>query len=72
MVCPFPQKLLIFQWLPVLSGSNPELAHVSTQGVAGPPTPKKKKQKEKIHPDSPPPPPPKKKKKKKKEKGPER
>ena len=65
MVCPFPQKLLIFQWLPVLSGSNPELAHVSTQGVAGPPTPKKKKQKEKIHPDSPPPLPKKKKKKRK-------
>ena len=66
MVCPFPQKLLIFQWLPVLSGSNPELAHVSTQGVAGPPTPKKKKRKkEKIHPDSPPPPPKKKKKEKK-------
>ena len=48
MVCPFPQKLLIFQWLPVLSGSNPELAHVSTQGVAGPPTPKKKKHPLKI------------------------
>ena len=71
MVCPFPQKLLVFQWLQVLSGSNPEVAHVSTQGVAGLPTPKKKKQKEKIHPDSPPPPPPQKK-KIEKEKGPER
>ena len=71
MVCPFPQKLLIFQWLPVLSGSNPEMAHVSTQGVAGPPTPKKKKRKD--PPRQPPPrPPPPKKKEKEKEKGPER
>ena len=67
MVCPFPQKLLIFQWLPVLSGSNPELAHVSTQGVAGPPTPKKKKTKRKDPPRQPPPLPKKKKEKKKKD-----
>ena len=68
MVCPFPQKLLIFQWLPVLSGINPEMAHVSTQGVAGPPTPKKKQNKKKRSTQTAPPPPPAKKKKKKKRK----
>ena len=52
---------------PVLSGSNPEVAHVSTQGVAGLPTPKKKKQKEKDPPRHPPaPPPPQKKNRKRK------
>ena len=66
-VCPFPQKLLISHWLPVLSGSNPEMAHVSTQGVPGPPTPKKKTTKRKDPPShNPLPPPPKKKKKKEK------
>ena len=71
-VCPFPQKLLISHWLPVLSGSNPEMAHVSTQGVPGPPTPKKKNnQKEKNLPATTPPP-KKKKKKRKKKKGQER
>ena len=68
MVCPFPQKLLIFQWLPVLSGSNPELAHVSTQGVAGPPTPNEKNKKKRSTQAAPRPPPrhpPKKKKKRK-------
>ena len=66
-VCPFPQKLLISHWLPVLSGSNPEMAHVSTQGVPGPPTPKKKTTKRKDPPShNPLPPPPKKKRKKKK------
>ena len=68
MVCHSPQKLLIFQWLPVLSGSNPEVAHLSTQGVAGPPTPKKKNKKKRSTQTAPPP----KKKKEKKDKGPER
>ena len=72
-VCPFPQKLLISHWLPVLSGSNPEMAHVSTQGVPGPPTPKKKTTKKKrTSKPPPPPPPPQKKKKRKKKKGQER
>ena len=64
-VCPFPQKLLISHWLPVLSGSNPEMAHVSTQGVPGHPTPKKKNNKKKRPSQPPPPPPPPQKKKKK-------
>ena len=67
-VCPFPHKLLISHWLPVLSGSNPEMAHVSTQGVPGHPTPKKKTSKRKDSPSHHPLPPPKKKKKKKKKK----
>ena len=60
-VCLFPQKLLISHWLPVLSGSNPEMAHVSTQGVPGPPTPKKKTTKEKTLQATTPSPPKKKK-----------
>ena len=34
-----PPKLLISHWLPVLSGSNPEVAYVTTQGVPLPPYP---------------------------------
>ena len=68
-VCLFPQKLLISHWLPVLSGSNPEMAHVSTQGVPGPRTPKKKTTKRKDPPSHHPLPP---KKKRKKKKGQER
>ena len=79
MVC--PQKLLISHRLPVLSGSNPEVAYVTTQGVPLPPPPhththpgkkdqekKKRKKKEGAHP--PPPPPHQKKKKKKRPKRP--
>ena len=63
MVCPFPQKLLISHWLPVLSGSNPEVAPCIHPGRTGTPNPpRKKQQKEKTLRD----PPPKKKKKEKK------
>ena len=68
MVRPFPPKLLISHWLPVLSGSNPEMAHVSTKGVPGPPTPKKKTTKRKDPPSHYPLIPPKKNKKIKKDK----
>ena len=69
MVCPFPQKLLISHWLPVLSGSNPEVAPCIHHGRTGTPNhTRKKQQKEKTHPDLPPPPKKKKKKKKKKRK----
>ena len=67
-VCPFPQKLLISHWLPVLSGSNPEMAHVSTQGVPGPSTPKKKTTKRKDPPSHHPSPPKKRKKAREKKK----
>ena len=71
MVCPFPQKLLISHWLPVLSGSNPEVAPCIHPGRTGTPNhTRKKQQKEKTLPDLPPP--PKKKKKKRKEKRPEK
>ena len=75
MVCPFPQKLLISHWLPVLSGSNPEVAPCIHPGRTGTPNhTRKKQQKEKTLPDLPlpTPPPPKKKKKKKKKKRPEK
>ena len=68
-VCLFPQKLLISHWLPVLSGSNPEMAHVSTQRFWDPRLPRKKQQKEKTLQATTPPPP---KKKRKKKKGQER
>ena len=68
MVCPFPQKLLISHWLPVLSGSNPEVTPCIHLGRTGTPNhTRKKQQKEKTLPD-PPTPTKKKKKKKKKEK----
>ena len=68
MVCPFPQKLLISHWLPVLSGSNPKVAPCIHPGRTGTPNhTRKKQQKEKTLPDLPPHP-KKKKKKKKKEK----
>ena len=70
LVCPFLPKLLISHWVPVLSGSNPETARVSTQGVPGPPppTPKKKNNKKKRPTQTPPPPKKKKKKRKNDEK----
>ena len=72
MVCPFPQKLLISHWLPVLSGSNPEVAPCIHSGRTGTPNhTRKKKQKEKTLPDLPPPT-QKKKRKKKKKKRPEK
>ena len=67
MVCPFPQKLLISHWLPVLSGCNPEVAPCIHPGRTGTPNhTRKKQQKEKTLPDLPPPQKKKKKKKKKK------
>ena len=54
LVCAFLPKLLIPHWLPVLSGSNPETARVSTQGVPGPPTTKKKNNKKKRPAQTPP------------------
>ena len=69
MVCPFPQKLLISHWLPVLSGSNPEVAPYIHPGRTGTPNhTRKKQQKEKTLPDLPPTPQKKKKKKKRKRK----
>ena len=62
MVC--PQKLLISHRLPVLSGSNPEVAYVTTQGVPLPPPPTHTHTQEKKTSQPPPPSPPKKKKKK--------
>ena len=54
MVCPFPQKLLISHWLPVLSGSNPEVAPCIHPGRTGTPNHwRKKQQKEKTLPDPP-------------------
>ena len=73
MVCPFPQKLLISHWLPVLSGSNPEVAPCIHSGRTGTPNhTRKKKTKRKDPPRPPPPPTQKKKKKKKKKKRPEK
>ena len=64
-VCPFPQKLLISHWLPVLSGSNPEMAHPGIHpGSTGTPNPQEKNNKKKRPSQPPPPPPPPKKRKK--------
>ena len=69
-----PPKLLISHKLPVLSGSNHEVAHVTTQGVPLPtPTPQKnnnKKQKKQQQKRPAPYPKKKKKKEKKTKKGP--
>ena len=66
MVCPFPQKLLISHWLPVLSGSNPEVAPCIHPGRTGTPNHTRKKTTKRKDPPRPPPTPKKKKKEKRK------